>query len=63
MQYFTGSKAHNIRTRTIAVHLGLKLSEYGLFETESDKRVASPSSPSCVTESARHNAVGSPRTT
>ncbi|MFF7842309.1 DNA polymerase/3'-5' exonuclease PolX [Streptomyces ossamyceticus] len=43
MQYFTGSKAHNIRTRTIAVHLGLKLSEYGLFETESDKRVASRS--------------------
>ncbi|WP_225829881.1 DNA polymerase/3'-5' exonuclease PolX [Streptomyces sp. NK08204] len=43
LQYFTGSKAHNIRTRTIAVHLGLKLSEYGLFETESGKRVASRS--------------------
>ncbi|MEU6548901.1 DNA polymerase/3'-5' exonuclease PolX [Streptomyces sp. NPDC046915] len=43
MQYFTGSKAHNIRTRTIAVHLGLKLSEYGLFETEGGKRVASGS--------------------
>jgi DNA polymerase (family 10) len=43
MQYFTGSKAHNIRTRTIAVHLGLKLSEYGLFDTESGKRVASRS--------------------
>ncbi|MET9393621.1 DNA polymerase/3'-5' exonuclease PolX [Streptomyces sp. NPDC006624] len=43
MQYFTGSKAHNIRTRTIAVHLGLKLSEYGLFETEGGKRVASRS--------------------
>lgn len=41
LQYFTGSKAHNIRTRTIAVHRGLKLSEYGLFETESGKRVAS----------------------
>ncbi|MFE7428486.1 DNA polymerase/3'-5' exonuclease PolX [Streptomyces sp. NPDC057545] len=41
LQYFTGSKAHNIRTRTIAVHLGLKLSEYGLFETEGGKRVAS----------------------
>ncbi|MFI7296422.1 DNA polymerase/3'-5' exonuclease PolX [Streptomyces sp. NPDC050121] len=43
MQYFTGSKAHNIRTRTIAVHLGLKLSEYGLFETDGGKRVASRS--------------------
>jgi DNA polymerase (family 10) len=43
LQYFTGSKAHNIRTRTIAVHLGLKLSEYGLFETEGGKRVASRS--------------------
>ncbi|MEU6216511.1 DNA polymerase/3'-5' exonuclease PolX [Streptomyces sp. NPDC047022] len=43
LQYFTGSKAHNIRTRTIAVHLGLKLSEYGLFETEGGERVASRS--------------------
>ncbi|MDT0468796.1 DNA polymerase/3'-5' exonuclease PolX [Streptomyces gibsoniae] len=43
LQYFTGSKGHNIRTRTIAVHLGLKLSEYGLFETEGGKRVASRS--------------------
>jgi DNA polymerase (family 10) len=43
LQYFTGSKAHNIRTRTIAVHAGLKLSEYGLFETEGGRRVASRS--------------------
>ncbi|MFF9126846.1 DNA polymerase/3'-5' exonuclease PolX [Streptomyces sp. NPDC014889] len=43
LQYFTGSKAHNIRTRTIAVHLGLKLSEYGLFDAESGERVASRS--------------------
>ncbi|MEU5097418.1 DNA polymerase/3'-5' exonuclease PolX [Streptomyces sp. NPDC020996] len=41
LQYFTGSKGHNIRTRTIAVHLGLKLSEYGLFETDGGNRVAS----------------------
>jgi DNA polymerase (family X) len=32
LQYFTGSKAHNIRTREIAVRKKLKLSEYGLFE-------------------------------
>ncbi|OAH15654.1 DNA polymerase/3'-5' exonuclease PolX [Streptomyces jeddahensis] len=43
LQYFTGSKAHNIRTRTIAVRQGLKLSEYGLFETESGKSIASRS--------------------
>jgi DNA polymerase (family X) len=30
--YFTGSKAHNVRVREIAVRKGLKLSEYGLFE-------------------------------
>ncbi|GAA3134772.1 DNA polymerase/3'-5' exonuclease PolX [Streptomyces rameus] len=41
MQYFTGSKAHNIRTRTIAVHQGLQLSEYGLFDTGSGESVAS----------------------
>jgi DNA polymerase (family 10) len=35
LQYFTGSKAHNIRIREMAVRKGLKLSEYGLFEAES----------------------------
>ncbi|MET8628825.1 DNA polymerase/3'-5' exonuclease PolX [Kitasatospora sp. NPDC004669] len=32
--YFTGSKAHNIKLRTMAVRAGLKLSEYGLFEVD-----------------------------
>ncbi|MFF7754803.1 DNA polymerase/3'-5' exonuclease PolX [Streptomyces sp. NPDC007971] len=41
LQYFTGSKGHNIRTRTIAVHLGLKLSEYGLFDADSGTSLAS----------------------
>ena len=31
LQYFTGSKEHNIATRRIAMQKGLKLSEYGLF--------------------------------
>jgi len=31
LQYFTGSKEHNIVTRRIAMDKGLKLSEYGLF--------------------------------
>ncbi|MFF1787306.1 DNA polymerase/3'-5' exonuclease PolX [Kitasatospora sp. NPDC058243] len=34
--YFTGSKAHNIRLRTMAVRAGLKLSEYGLFRTTAE---------------------------
>jgi DNA polymerase (family 10) len=40
MIYFTGSKAHNIRIREMAVRQGLKLSEYGLFEAESGKLLA-----------------------
>jgi DNA polymerase (family 10) len=43
LQYFTGSKAHNIRTRTIAVRQGLKLSEYGLFDADSGDSLASRS--------------------
>ncbi len=31
LQYFTGSKEHNIATRKIAINKGLKLNEYGLF--------------------------------
>jgi DNA polymerase (family X) len=31
LQYFTGSKAHNVKVRERAVRMGLKLSEYGLF--------------------------------
>jgi DNA polymerase (family 10) len=31
LQYFTGSKSHNIKVRTIAIKKGFKLNEYGLF--------------------------------
>jgi len=31
LYYFTGSKAHNIATRTLAVKKGLKVNEYGVF--------------------------------
>ncbi|MHC4744176.1 MAG: DNA polymerase/3'-5' exonuclease PolX [Planctomycetota bacterium] len=34
LQYFTGSKAHNVRLREIAVKRKLKLNEYGLFKGE-----------------------------
>jgi DNA polymerase (family 10) len=40
MQYFTGSKAHNIVLRDRAIHLGYKLNEYGLYRTSDDSRVA-----------------------
>jgi DNA polymerase (family X) len=33
MQYFTGSKAHNVALRDRAIRQGLKLNEYGLFRT------------------------------
>jgi DNA polymerase (family 10) len=33
LQYFTGSQAHNIAVRQIAVRRKLRLSEYGLFDT------------------------------
>lgn len=32
LQYFTGSKAHNIKLRKIAIDKGYKLNEYGLFK-------------------------------
>lgn len=32
LHYFTGSKSHNIAVRTRAVRLGIKLSEYGVFD-------------------------------
>ena len=40
LQYFTGSKTHNIALRDRAIQRGLKLNEYGLFTTESDERIA-----------------------
>jgi len=39
LQYFTGSKAHNVRVREMAVRKGLKLSEYGLFRVKGGKLI------------------------
>jgi DNA polymerase (family 10) len=39
LAYFTGSKAHNIRLREMAVKAGLKLNEYGIFREKDDKRL------------------------
>jgi DNA polymerase (family X) len=41
MQYFTGSKAHNVATRSIAVRKKLKLSEYGLFHADTGELIVS----------------------
>jgi len=38
LHYFTGSKAHNIAIRTLAVKRGLKINEYGVFKGQ--KRIA-----------------------
>jgi DNA polymerase (family 10) len=54
LQYFTGSKEHNIALRELAIHKGLKLSEYGVFEEKSGKRLAS------ATEEDVYAALGLP---
>ena len=40
LQYFTGSKDHNIKLRQLAIKKGYKLSEYGLFETKTNRQIA-----------------------
>ena len=40
LQYFTGSKEHNVKLRTIGVKAGYKLNEYGLFRRDNDELVA-----------------------
>jgi len=52
LQYFTGSKEHNVKTRIIAIGKGLKLNEYGLFR--GSKMVASK------TEEDIYKAIGVP---
>jgi DNA polymerase (family 10) len=52
MQYFTGSKDHNVAIRTRAVKMGLKLSEYGLYRIEDETRIAG------ATEAEIYDALG-----
>jgi DNA polymerase (family 10) len=52
LQYFTGSKAHNIELRRLSQDRGLKLNEYGVFRGE--KRIAGD------TEESVYRAVGLP---
>ncbi|MBI4141321.1 DNA polymerase/3'-5' exonuclease PolX [Candidatus Woesearchaeota archaeon] len=39
LQYFTGNKDHNIKLRNIAIKKGYKLSEYGIFDTKTNKYI------------------------
>jgi DNA polymerase (family 10) len=43
LQYFTGSKAHNIALRDRAIQQGFKLNEYGLFRITDDHKIAGDS--------------------
>jgi DNA polymerase (family 10) len=52
MQYFTGSKEHNVALRQRAIRMGFKLSEYGLFRADDDSRVAG------ATEESVYQALG-----
>jgi DNA polymerase (family 10) len=54
MQYFTGSKPHNIALRDRAIRLGFKLNEYGLFRVSDGARVAGD------TEDGLYRALGLP---
>jgi DNA polymerase (family X) len=39
LQYFTGSKDHNVQLREMAVRRGLRINEYGVFRVEDDEKV------------------------
>ena len=54
LQYFTGSKAHNIELRDRAIRRGLKLNEYGLFAISDGTRVGG------ATEEEVYEALGLP---
>lgn len=40
LQYFTGSKEHNISLRSLAIEKGLKINEYGVFKKDANERIA-----------------------
>jgi DNA polymerase (family 10) len=39
LQYFTGSQAHNVKLREMAIKKGLKLNEWGVFKTQNTKKI------------------------
>ena len=54
LQYFTGSKQHNIILRQYAEGLGFKVNEYGVFRLKDNKKVAGE------TEESVYKALGLP---
>ena len=40
LQYFTGSKEHNVAVRKIAIEQGLKINEYGVYHRENGEKLA-----------------------
>ena len=54
LQYFTGSKDHNVKLRELAVKRGLKLSEYGVFAADTGARLGG------ATEEQMYGALGMP---
>ncbi len=53
--YFTGSKAHNVALRQLAIKKGLKLNEYGLFRMKGEKEEKMIAGD---TEESIYNALG-----
>ncbi len=45
LQYFTGSKEHNVRLRRLAQSQGLKLNEYGVFREADGVKIAGATEP------------------
>jgi DNA polymerase (family 10) len=39
LAYFTGSTAHNVRLREMAVKRGLKINEYGIFDVKTERKL------------------------
>lgn len=50
LQYFTGSKEHNVALRERAISRGFKLNEYGLFKVGADGAVADDAEPAAARE-------------
>ena len=60
LQYFTGSKAHNVELRTYAKENGFKINEYGIFPSSNPPGVESPfdaSRESAIYETLKMNFI------
>jgi len=60
LQYFTGSKEHNVKLRTYAVKKGFKLNEYGLFSAKGGSTSGGKGKKliACKTEENVYKALG-----